>query len=664
MYMNPKNFFKNNLFAFIISIAFMIAFCVVALLFNVKAGVLSCVLLLCYLLYVLIYLYFGNGDVKNNLAGKSLASHTFDFISGCDMPVLLCDAGGVVSWYNEKLKTLYDDDIKIGANCNAIGNGEIDIQKFAEMQKNGKEYVTVKIGNEHYRIKPNLIETMRKSFYLVVWMNCTEYEDLYEEHLNSNTLVAYAAIDNITELASGMQQDRYREISAKISGVLNEWVSSMNGVIKEYERDKYIILLEERYIQKQIDSKFDILDKVYDVSAADESVPLTVSIGISRIDGSLSEKDEAAKNSLQLALQRGGAQAVVKTRNDSEFFGGKTKTIQKRTKIKSRVVATQLVSLIRKASNIIIMGHSNPDFDSLASGVGIARLSLWLGKSVKMVTDVSNPNFELCSARLLPLKEYDDMFVDKVYGQELLTPETLVVITDVSNERIFESPEIYRKADHVVVIDHHRQIQEFDKKHEITYIEPTASSASEIVSEMLELVLPPNTICKEEAELMLAGILLDTQNFIRSVGIRTFSAATYLRGEGASTMRAQSMFKYKIGEFKKLAEFERNIFVFRKIFAITQYDTDNTPENRITAAQAAERMLQIEGIRASFTLSAVDEAIHISARSDGSVNVSLILEQLNGGGHFDSAGAKLTGVTMKQAMTMLRDAIVNYCEAE
>lgn len=662
--MNPKNFFKNNLFAFIISIAFMVALSVIALLFNVKAGIMCCVLLLLYVLYVFIYLYFGSGDVKNNMAGKSLASHTFDFISGCDMPVLLCDANGAVSWYNEALRDLYNDGIKIGEQCRTIGNGEVDIQKFTEMQKDGTEYVTVKIGSDHYRIRPHLIETMRKSFYLVVWMKSTEYEDLYKEYLDSNTLVAYAAIDNITELASGMQQDRYREISAKISGVLNEWVASMNGVIKEYERDKYIILLEERYIQKQLDSKFDILDKVYDVSDTDEGVPLTVSIGLSRIDGTLSEKDEAAKNSLQLALQRGGAQAVVKTRADNEFFGGKTKTIQKRTKIKSRVVATQLVSEIRKASNIIIMGHSSPDFDSIASGVGIARLALWLGKNVKMVTDLKCQNFELCSARLLPIKEYDDMFIDKVYGQELLTPETLVVITDVSNEKIFESPEIYRKAEHVVVIDHHRQTQEFDRKHEITYIEPTASSASEIVSEMLEVVLPPNTICKEEAELMLAGILLDTQNFVRSVGIRTFAAATYLRGEGANTMRAQSMFKYKMGEFKKLAEFERSIFVFRKIFAITQYDNDNTPENRITAAQAAERMLQIEGIRASFTLTVIDDAIHISARSDGSVNVSLILEQIHGGGHFDSAGAKLTGVTMKQAMTMLRDAIVKYCEAE
>ncbi len=214
--------------------------------------------------------------------------------------------------------------------------------------------------------------------------------------------------------------------------------------------------------------------------------------------------------------------------------------------------------------------------------------------------------------QLSMIKDYDNIFVDKIYGQELLTPNTLLVITDVSNERIFESPDIYRKAEHIAIIDHHRQTLEFDREHEISYIEPTASSASELISEMLELVMPPNTLYKEEAELLLAGILLDTQNFNRNVGIRTFSAAVYLRSEGANTGKAQSVFKYQLGEFKKLAEFERNILIFRKIFAITQYDLDNTPENRVTAAQAAERMLQIEGIKASFTLSLVDDAIHIS----------------------------------------------------
>lgn len=662
--MNPKHFFKNNLFSFVISTAFMASLCAIAFVFNTKAGVFSTILFGCYLIYVIIYVYFGSGDAKNLLAGKSLAAHTFDFISEMSLPVLLCDGTGAISWYNAALESLYSDyKIKIGENVSTMGDGVVTVDKFNELKEQGKKHYTIKQGDKYYRITPYPIETMRKSFYLIIWSDVTDYENLYAEHLNSNVLVAYAVVDNISELTQGMQ-DRYREISAKIANVLSEWVSSMKGIIKEYERDKYIIFFEERHMSKLIDSKFDILDRVYEISETDENSPLTISLGVARLDGTLSEKEEAAKISLQLALQRGGAQAIVKTKTDTDIYGGKTKTLQKRTKIKSRMVATQLVSLVNKSSNVLIMGHINPDFDAIASGIGLARLVMYLGKDVKIITDFSNQSFNTFANMLTMIKDYDNIFVDKIYGQELLTPDTLVIITDVNNERILESPEIYKKAEHIAIIDHHRQTQEFNRKHDISYIEPTASSASELVSEMLELVLPPNTLYKEEAELLLAGILLDTQNFTRNVGIRTFSAAVYLRGEGANTGKAQSVFKYRLGEFKKLAEFEKNIIVFRKIFAITQYDLDNTPENRVIAAQAAERMLQIEGIKASFTLSLADDAIHISARSDGSVNVSLILEKLKGGGHFDSAGARLTGVSMKQALVMLREAIVEYCETE
>ncbi|MGI6717350.1 MAG: DHH family phosphoesterase [Eubacteriales bacterium] len=662
--MNPKHFFKNNLFSFVISTAFMASLCAIAFVFNTKAGVFSTILFGCYLIYVIIYVYFGSGDAKNLLAGKSLAAHTFDFISEMSLPVLLCDGTGAISWYNAALESLYSDyKIKIGENVSTMGDGVVTVDKFNELKEQGKKHYTIKQGDKYYRITPYPIETMRKSFFLIIWSDVTDYENLYAEHLNSNVLVAYAVVDNISELTQGMQ-DRYREISAKIANVLSEWVSSMKGIIKEYERDKYIIFFEERHMSKLIDSKFDILDRVYEISETDENSPLTISLGVARLDGTLSEKEEAAKISLQLALQRGGAQAIVKTKTDTDIYGGKTKTLQKRTKIKSRMVATQLVSLVNKSSNVLIMGHINPDFDAIASGIGLARLVMYLGKDVKIITDFSNQSFNTFANMLTMIKDYDNIFVDKIYGQELLTPDTLVIITDVNNERILESPEIYKKAEHIAIIDHHRQTQEFNRKHDISYIEPTASSASELVSEMLELVLPPNTLYKEEAELLLAGILLDTQNFTRNVGIRTFSAAVYLRGEGANTGKAQSVFKYRLGEFKKLAEFEKNIIVFRKIFAITQYDLDNTPENRVIAAQAAERMLQIEGIKASFTLSLADDAIHISARSDGSVNVSLILEKLKGGGHFDSAGARLTGVSMKQALVMLREAIVEYCETE
>ncbi|MFA6730552.1 MAG: DHH family phosphoesterase [Eubacteriales bacterium] len=662
--MKSKNLLRQNLFTFVISAAFMAALCAIAFVFSARAGVFSLAVVFCYIVYAFTYTYFGSEDAKKHLAGKSLASHTFDLLASLELPILLCGQNGHIAWFNEALEEVYPESkFKIGEQAKYVGDGGFTVEKALELKKSGGKCFRVTLEHKAYDVYPHVIQTSKQDFYLFLWYDITELQNLLDEHINSNVLVGYAVVDNISEISQGIQ-DRYRQFSAKIADILTDWVGGMRGIIKEYERDKYIIFFEERYLEDQIDAKFDILDKVYMLSGDDETLPLTISLGVARIDGSLTEKEEAAKNSLQLALQRGGAQAVIKTRTDSDFFGGKTKAVQKRTKIKSRMVATQLVDLINKSQNVLIMGHINPDFDALASAVGMARLALHFGKDVKIITDFTNFSFKTTSAMLSGIKDYENVFVDKIYGQELLTPNTLVIIADVNNEKIFESPEIYAKAEHIVIVDHHRQLQEFGKKHAISYIEPTASSASELVSEILELVLPPNTLYKEEAELLLAGILLDTQNFSRNVGIRTFSAAVYLRGEGANTGKAQSVFKYGLGEFKKLAEFERNIVIFRRTYAITQYELDNASENRVIAAQAAERMLQIEGIKASFTLSLVDDEIHISARSDGSVNVSLILEKLKGGGHFDSAGAKLTGVSMKQALIMLREAIIGYSGKE
>ena len=290
--MNPRKFFKNKAFSLILSIAFMLAFCIIAFVFSTKAGILSGILFACYIIYALIYSYFGSGDVKNNLAGKSLASHTFDFISDMDVPVLLCDSHGAVSWYNEALKELYPDaNFKIGDPGSAI-TPDIDIAKFETARKSDKKYLLGKTGDRFYRICPYYIETMRKSFWLIIWHDSTDYEKLSAEYYDSNVIVAYAAVDNINELSSGLQQDRYREISAKISNVLNEWVNSMHGIIKEFERDKYLIFFEDRYLESQIESKFDILDKINELSDENVGVPLTMSIGVARMyEGGLAEKE-------------------------------------------------------------------------------------------------------------------------------------------------------------------------------------------------------------------------------------------------------------------------------------------------------------------------------------------------------------------------------------
>ena len=346
-------------------------------------------------------------------------------------------------------------------------------------------------------------------------------------------LVCYIVVDNMSEITQGIQ-DSYRESSAKIGAILGEWAASLDGIIKEYERDKYILLFEERHMPELLAGKFEILDRINSAGSADFGVPLTVSIGLAQIDGKLTEKEAGAKISLQLALQRGGAQAVVKTASGSDVYGGRTKSVQKQTKIRSRVIAGELVNEMRSSSNVLVFGHKNADFDSVAACVGIARLAMYNGIKVNIIVSENDQAVATAKHILSPLPEYRDVFVDNVSGQELLLPTSLVVVTDVSNADIFQSPEVFNNSQRVVIIDHHRQAKEFEKPLLISYIEPTASSSAELISEILEYSLPPSSLCKEEAELLFAGILLDTQRFSRNTGIRTFGAAVYLRSEGGN----------------------------------------------------------------------------------------------------------------------------------
>ena len=635
----------------------------VAFIFDTTAGVISLFLFAAYTVYMVLYIVLEKRSSMNENTKKTIAAHTFDYLEKLDYPALLVSSDNRISWFNKAYSDVYPElTIRFDDKCTDIDNGFVSNENIDAAAENSSLFSNVIKNGRYYNISTYRILAGNNHYTLVVWNDITELHRIKAELTDANVLVAFIDVDNISEVSQGMQ-DKYREVSARISTTLSDWAGGFGGIVKEYERDRYIMFFEERFIDEQMANKFDILDKISELSPDEAgSIPMTVSMGISRIKGTLSEKEAAAKSALQLALQRGGAQVVVKTETENEIFGGKTKTVQKTTKIKSRIISARLVSAMKASGNILVMAHQNPDFDAVSASVGIARLALFLGKRVNIITDLKNTSFISSKDMLRNIRDYDTVFVDSVYGQDLLTPDSLLVIVDASNPLVFESPDIYKNSLRTVIIDHHRQAMQFPVEPMITYVEPTASSASELVSEILEYALPSMTLYKEESELLMAGIFLDTQNFTRNVGIRTFSAAVYLRSEGGNPGKAQALFKSELSEFRKLAEFERNIMIFRTIFAISQYELDNDEENRVVAARAADRMLQIEGIRASFTLSSVGESIHVSARSDASVNVGLILEKLGGGGHYDSAGARLTGVTMKDALVMLRESIVNYCE--
>ena len=359
--------------------------------------------------------------------------------------------------------------------------------------------------------------------------------------------------------------------------------------------------------------------------------------------------------------------AVVRTENGEDSYGGKTKAVQRQTKIRSRLCRDLLIEEISKCSNVIIMGHLRPDFDSIASNIGISKLVQTYKKEFCIVADQNDKNVAKIIESISDFPEYKNVFVDAVYAQEKLTPETLVIITDASNPELFAARGVYENASKAVVIDHHAIKETLGAQVlQPSNIDPTASSASELVTEILELSMNPNMLRPEEAQILLAGILLDTQFFSRDTGTRTYSACIYLKNAGAEAVKAKMLFKSDMKQFRLVASIEQRMAVYRDIFAISSYIDSTDPENKVIASKAADRLVDIDGISASFVLYSLDDGINLSARSDGTINVINIAKMLGGGGHFQSAGALIRrriGKDFGEPIHDLDTAMEILCEA-
>ena len=373
------------------------------------------------------------------------------------------------------------------------------------------------------------------------------------------------------------------------------------------------------------------------------------------MSGTFDDKERAAHAALELALQRGGDQAVVKSDDATEFYGGVTRSVQKRSNVQTRIVSNKLLSQMRNASNVLIMGHARADFDAFGACVGLAKIAMYCGARVNVVIDMANRDI-VGARRMLDPEEFLGIFVDKTTALDLLETGTLVVIADVNNMKIVESPELAARADKLAIIDHHRKTAEFEKEPDVEYIEPSASSACELISEMLEQVLPRDDLSTAEANVILAGIVLDTKQFSVNTGTRTFSAAMYLRDRGADPTAVQDLFRETFEDYTNEALFRRNVEIYRNVCAIAAVEAEEDA-NPVAAAKAVNSLIMVEGVRAAFAAMRRGDSVKFSARSDGSVNVQLIMEELGGGGHFDGAATVLNGVSMEEAVNRLKEAI-------
>ncbi len=593
-------------------------------------------------------------NVKND---TFLGSMTLDLIIKMPQPVLICNADGNIIWHNSALSNNIGRRSVTGLSFETFTGKTLSEIKGSDAENGTK----LTIGDMSFNVRIYQVSSKNKKYFLTLWEDVTHVDKLEKTLKDEEIQVAYILADNLEEL-SQYTKDGVRGAANEVETILKNWAEEANGILKEYQSNRYVFLFRTAEMSSFLENKFEVLDKIREIRVGESSISVTVSMGVSYVEGSLAEKEKVASDALDMALQRGGDQAVVKSVKGLEFYGGKSQSVQKRTKVRSRVIANELASQISKSSRVIIMGHRAPDFDCIGASLGIARLCSFCRIPFTIISDSKSENFKKCYERIKDIPEYSspDVFCNGADAQELIGSDTLTVIVDVNNKTQLEAPDVAAISPRVVYIDHHRKAAEFDEAPLISYIEVSASSASEIVAEILEQALPSGSLVKEEADIMYAGIQLDTNQFTRNAGVRAFGAALYLRGEGANPSDALTLFKSSLSDFISEAKFESNVVIYKKIMAISCNDSDtNTASDRISAAKAADKLLTVEGVKASFALCKIDDNVHISARSTGDINVQLILEKIQGGGHFDAAATRLTG-TMNEALSMLKNAIDEY----
>lgn len=517
----------------------------------------------------------------------------------------------------------------------------------------------VTIGDKKYRVECHPLQSKGRQYYMLLFNDITELTEISERYHNDLTAIAYIVLDNLEEIAQYVKVS-YQSEARQVETILKDWVTGLGGMLREYDRNKYILLLSREMLASCIKNKFEILDTVREIHIGEENMPITISMGIATTGETMAQRERDALVALDMALQRGGDQVVLKNETGNYFFGGKTKSQQKRTRGHSRIIANRLCSMISSSPNVLVMGHSNPDFDSIGACVGIAALCFHLGVDVKIIADTECENFKACTARLTNLADYKNIFVDGVTGLEMSSFGTLLIIVDANNFSILEAPEVATNSFKTAVLDHHIKKEEFEHEPQLSYIDPSASSACELISEILEQSLPEGTLRKEEANILMAGIMVDTKNFTRTVGTRTFAAALYLRGAGASTEYARTFFEEAFEDYLAESLFGAEARIYREQIAITSIEGSGSASDRVSAAKAADKLLTVRNINAAFALIRIGTTVYISARSNGSINVQLILEKIGGGGHFDVAGAAIAESELETAQHLLTDAIDQY----
>jgi len=519
---------------------------------------------------------------------------------------------------------------------------------------------SVVIGDRTYRVFGNVIASEREYIAMTHWIDVTEYEKINNEYLDSRLVFTILTLDNYDELLNGMSEKEKSILLSNIDEKINVWTSDKGGYLCKFDRDRHFFLFEERHLDDFIKDNFSILDAVRtEVGAA--GVHATLCIGIGKDGQTPQENYRFARLGVEMALSRGGDQAVLKNKYGFEFFGGHTRQFEKRTKVKSRIMANAFGELLADASSVYIMGHKNADYDSIGAAIGVCCIARSKRKTARVIVDFyDNPAQSLIDlASQTP--EYWDVFISEQKAILEADSKTLLVVVDTTRPEKVESESLLLSCTRIAVVDHHRRAAEYIDNAVLNFHEPYASSTSELVTEMIQYLVDNESILKLEAEALLTGIVLDTKGFSINTGSGTFEAAAFLRRMGADAISVKRRLQSDIDTATERYALMRGAVIYRDSIALAYSDV---VRNRISIAQAADELLNIKGVNASFVAALDGEIVFVSGRSIGSVNVQVILEKLGGGGSQSTAGLQLRGQTVESVISKLKTVIDEYFESE
>lgn len=636
---------------------------------NVKAGILGTVFVAIYF-FVMLFVYWRNQPILlNELIDFATQYGTVQkrLLNEFEVPYAVMDAAGKLLWMNHQFELLSGKDKGYHKSITTIFP-----QITRElMEKEKKLELTVQREEQVFRASVHKIhftdilhasssvELADKEQYLqVIYLfDETQLTKYRIENQEMQMVSALVYIDNYDEVLDTVEEVKQSLLVALVDRKVNKFFASIGGLVKKTEKDKYFVVFQHKYLEKMEEEKFSLLEDVKSIKVGNE-MSVTLSMGIGYVGNDYTKNYEHSRMAIDLALGRGGDQVVVKTRDKISYFGGNNRQVDKTTRVKARVKALALREIMISRDKFFVMGHKIADIDSFGAAIGIYCAARQLGKKAQIVIDEVNTTLRPLKECFTPENGYpEDMFIPSQLAIDELDSHTALIVVDTNRPSYTECPTLLNRAKTIVVFDHHRQCEDVIKNTVLSYTEPYASSTCEMIAEVLQYFDEDIKLSTQEADAIYAGILIDTNNFVSKTGVRTFEAAAYLRRCGAEVTRVRKMLRNDMSAYKARAEAVRHAKVYRNMFAISVCPADNIESPTVACAQAANELLNIIGIKASFVLTEYHEKIYVSARSIDEINVQLIMERLGGGGHMNSAGAQLTDCTLDEAKRTIENTL-------